>query len=195
MTVARALSDGWHWREWFAEFVGTALLLFLVVTTKYWVVRIGPTTSFTFRVAAVGAVAGLVVAGVALSPLGRRSGAHLNPAVTVGFWVQKVVGRADLAGYCLAQMFGGVAGVAARVWGAHVGDATIHWAVITPESSVSAASAAAIETAATFGQLVRCSVSRSSTRTGCELTSSDAVGPPDRSVALVCWIGFSSRTI
>jgi aquaporin Z len=155
MVTTYVPQSGWHWREWCAEFVGTALLLFLVVTAKYWVVRIGPATSFTFRVTVVGTVAGLVVIGVALSPLGRRSGAHLNPAVTIGFWVQRVVGRADVAGYCLAQVVGGVAGVAAaRLWGLHVSDANIHWASIAPERSVSVALAATIEAAATFVQLL-----------------------------------------
>jgi aquaporin Z len=103
--------NGWHWREWAAEFTGTALLLFAVVTAKDWIVRAGPPLSeIWIRVALVGVVAGLMVVAVAVSPLGRRSGAHLNPAVTLGLAAQRTVGLADLGGYPLAQAAGGIAG-------------------------------------------------------------------------------------
>ena len=154
--TAQAPTNGWHWKEWSAEVVGTALLLFAVVTAKYWAVRAGPPVSnFTFRVAIVGTVAGLAVVGIALSPLGHRSGAHLNPAVTIGLWIQKVTGRADLAGYCIAQTIGAIIGVAAaRVWGPRVADAAVDWAVIAPAKSLSPASAAAVEAGGVFVPLV-----------------------------------------
>jgi hypothetical protein len=134
VTSVRPATDGWHWKEWRAELAGTAVLLFAVVTAKYWAVRAGPPFSDpAIRVPIVGAVAALVVVGVAFSPLGRRSGAHLNPAVTIGMWLQKVTGSADLAGYVAAQIIGGIAGVAAaRTWGPQVADATVRWAVIAP---------------------------------------------------------------
>lgn len=156
MSSVRPATDGWHWKEWGAELAGTAVLLFAVVTAKYWAVRAGPPFSDpSIRVTIVGTVAGLVVVGVAFSPLGRRSGAHLNPAVTIGLWLQKVTGRADLAGYCAAQIIGGIAGVAAaRAWGPQVADATVHWAVIAPAARINEATAAAVEAGATFAQLV-----------------------------------------
>ena len=53
---------------------------------------------------------GLLFAGtgslVAMSPIGRRSGAHLNPAVTLAFWTQRKVHLHDLAGYVSAQVLG-----------------------------------------------------------------------------------------
>src|ERR1700742_660257 len=121
-------SNGWHWREWGAEFTGTALLLFAVVTAKDWIVRAGPPFSeIWIRVALVGAVAGLVVIAVAVSPLGRRSGAHLNPVVTLGLAVQGTVGAADLAAYPLAQAIGGLTGgPRGRGGGAAVGGAAGH---------------------------------------------------------------------
>ena len=92
---------------------------------------------------------------MAFSPLGRRSGAHLNPAVTIGLWLQKVTGRADLAGDRAAQIIGGIAGVAAaRTWGPQVAGATVHWAVIAPAARMNEAVAAAVEAGATFAQLV-----------------------------------------
>lgn len=100
MTRVARPENGWHWKEWLAELAGTAMLLFAVVTAKYWAVRAGsPVSDTPVAVAIIAAVAGLAVIAVAFSPLGRRSGAHLNPAVTVGLWLQKVTGSADLAGY------------------------------------------------------------------------------------------------
>src|SRR6201999_4106573 len=147
-------SNGWHWREWGAEFTGTALLLFAVVTAKDWIVRAGPPFSeIWIRVALVGPVAGLVVIAVALSPLGRRSGAHLNPAVTLGLAAQGTVGAADLAAYPLAQAPRGVTGVAlAAVWGPAVAGPAVHWAVIAPAAWLGQPAAAAIEAAATAAQ-------------------------------------------
>jgi aquaporin Z len=53
------------------------------------------------------------VALIAVSPLGRLSGAHLNPAVTLGFWALGHVSLRDLAGYVAAQLVGGLAGALA----------------------------------------------------------------------------------
>src|ERR1700761_3616690 len=71
-----------------------------------------PFSEIWIRVALVGAVAGLVVIAVAVSPLGRRSGAHLNPVVTLGLAAQGTGGAADLAAHPLAQATGGITGVA-----------------------------------------------------------------------------------
>ncbi len=155
MTPAVPPVDGWHLREWAAEFAGTAILLFAVVTAKYWAVRAGrPYSEFALRVMIVAVVAGLVVVAVAESPLGRRSGAHLNPAVTLGLWVQRVTGPADLAGYVVAQVAGGILGVAAaRLWGPAVAATEVQWAVIAPGGRISPWWGAAIEALATLAQL------------------------------------------
>ncbi|MEO6038827.1 MAG: aquaporin, partial [Saprospiraceae bacterium] len=43
------------------------------------------------------------------SGLGKRSGAHMNPAVTLTFLFLKKISRYDAAGYIIAQCLGGVA--------------------------------------------------------------------------------------
>jgi aquaporin Z len=48
---------------------------------------------------------------VALSPLGQRSGGHLNPAVTWTFWRKGKVRSADAILYTAAQCLGALAGV------------------------------------------------------------------------------------
>ncbi len=66
---------------------------------------------------------GLLFAGsgslVAISPLGRRSGAHLNPAVTLAFWTQRKVHPHDLVGYAVAQIAGATVAAAGLrlLWG------------------------------------------------------------------------------
>jgi aquaporin Z len=53
---------------------------------------------------------GSIGASIALSPLGRASGAHINPVVTLAFWlVGRLRGRVAL-GYVCAQLAGAVVG-------------------------------------------------------------------------------------
>jgi aquaporin Z len=47
---------------------------------------------------------------IALSPIGRESGAHINPVVTVGFWLMSKLRGKHAVGYVLAQLTGGVIG-------------------------------------------------------------------------------------
>jgi aquaporin Z len=58
---------------------------------------------------------GLAMGGTAValiySPLGQRSGAHMNPAVTLAFWRLGRIEAADALFYVLAQFIGGIAGV------------------------------------------------------------------------------------
>jgi MIP family channel proteins len=51
---------------------------------------------------------GLVTAGM-MSALGHVSGAHLNPAITIGFWVTKRLGTLPALCYCIAQLAGATA--------------------------------------------------------------------------------------
>lgn len=113
---------GVHVRIWAAEAAGTALLVLALVLAAALVLgessRVaqalpGPGARFL----ALGVIVGSCVALIAVSPLGRLSGAHLNPAVTLGFFVLGRVSPHDLAGYLAAQLGGGLAGalVAAAV--------------------------------------------------------------------------------
>jgi glycerol uptake facilitator protein len=51
---------------------------------------------------------GLVTAGM-VSGLGHVSGAHLNPAITIGSWVTKRLGTLPALFYCVAQLAGAAA--------------------------------------------------------------------------------------
>lgn len=63
------------------------------------------------RRALVGIAMGITAMALIYSPWGRRSGAHMNPAVTLAFLRLKHVARRDAAFYILAQFAGGTLGV------------------------------------------------------------------------------------
>jgi aquaporin Z len=54
---------------------------------------------------------GLTVVAIAYS-FGHISGAHLNPAVTIGSWVAGRIEAKDVPGYIISQILGGIAGAA-----------------------------------------------------------------------------------
>jgi aquaporin Z len=61
----------------------------------------------------MGAAMGLTAAAIIYSPLGARSGAHMNPSVTLAFVRLGKVARADAGFYILAQFAGGLVGMLA----------------------------------------------------------------------------------
>lgn len=65
------------------------------------------------RRALMGAAMGLTAAAIIYSPLGARSGAHMNPSVTLAFVRLGKVARADAGFYILFQFAGGLAGMLA----------------------------------------------------------------------------------
>lgn len=132
-----APAKGWHPVEWSCELVGTAVLVFLGLSAV--VLDFGthsPIASVVTSASARRLLTGVLFASsgalVTVSPLGRRSGAHLNPAVTLAFWLQGHVHRHDLAGYLVSQCAGAVAGAAALrlVWSGRA--ASVHYGRTTP---------------------------------------------------------------
>src|SRR5262245_29284247 len=81
---------------------------------------------------------GLAMGGTALaivySRWGQRSGAHLNPAVTLTFWRLGKVPGWDALFYVMAQFAGGIAGVgiAVTVLGAAVAHPAVRYAATVP---------------------------------------------------------------
>jgi aquaporin Z len=116
--------SGWHWRIWFAEGAGTALLVLGALSAICLDFGSGSPVADVFpseslRRLMTGLLVGSTVGLVAISPLGRLSGAHLNPAVTLSFRVLGRISGHDAAGYLLAQLLGAVAGAVALrlLWG------------------------------------------------------------------------------
>ncbi|MGE3109365.1 MAG: MIP/aquaporin family protein [Phycisphaerales bacterium] len=59
----------------------------------------------------IGLVMGLTAVALIYSPPGQRSGAHMNPAVTLSFLYLGKIDWGDAAGYITAQVVGGIVGV------------------------------------------------------------------------------------
>jgi aquaporin Z len=71
------------------------------------------------RRALTGFLFGSVGALIALSPVGKVSGAHINPAVTLTFWLERRMSGGLALGYVAAQLVGAVLGaLPLRLWGA-----------------------------------------------------------------------------
>lgn len=113
-----------HWPEYGAELVGTAVLLFGGLSAV--VFDLGADSPLAHVLPDVSMrrlITGLLFAGsgalVAISPLGRLSGAHINPSVSLAFWLQGKMHRLDLAGYILGQFLGAIIGTALVIalWG------------------------------------------------------------------------------
>ncbi|HVN31147.1 MAG TPA: aquaporin [Thermoanaerobaculaceae bacterium] len=118
--------DEWRfpWRLFYAEFVCTAMLLLAGLSLVIFMFGKGSPVIWLilnegWRRRITGFIFGLFGALIALSPLGKESGAHMNPVVTLGF---HLVGKLDVktAGvYVLGQLTGATFGVLPLLaWGA-----------------------------------------------------------------------------
>lgn len=82
----------------------------------------------------VGIAMGLTAIGIIYSPWGKRSGAHLNPAVTVTFFRLGKIQGLDALFYVVAQFVGGLIGllVAALTIGMAIEHPTVNYVVTVP---------------------------------------------------------------
>jgi glycerol uptake facilitator-like aquaporin len=126
------------------ELILTFVLLFGVTTIVRWV--IGPSLvshaipDIHAELWIVGTAVALLLAGLILSPPGRISGAHTNPAISLAMWRFGVFPGRAVIPYSVAQLLGSVLGViAARgVWGSIVSDPPVAFAVLQPATGWSA---------------------------------------------------------
>ncbi len=203
--LASPPEEGWHPLEWAAELLGTFALVLgglsavcLDFGSGSPIPRLIPSASLRLL------LTGLLFAGtgslVAISPLGRRSGAHLNPCVTLAFWVSGHVSRSDLLGYITAQLAGALLGALALAlaWGRVA--ASLKDGLTQPQPGVGTPQAIAIEalmtavlvltlfTFTSFRRLVRLTplglwvviallVWRGAPYTGCSLNPARSLGP------------------
>ena len=113
-----------HWIEYGAEFLGTAILVFGGLSAVTFDFAPGlPMMHWLPNASVRRLLTGLFFAGtgslVAISPLGKLSGAHLNPVVSLAFWLQGKMHPWDVLGYIVSQLLGGIVGVLLliAVWG------------------------------------------------------------------------------
>ena len=88
----------------------------------------------TLRRVLIGIAMGMTAIGIIYSPLGQRSGAHFNPAVTLTFFRLGKVEFWDAAFYGAAQFIGGLLGVvlSALVLGELVAHPSVRYAATVP---------------------------------------------------------------
>jgi len=111
------------WRIFLSELIGTALLVFAGLSVVIFMWGSGSPVALVLpheglRRLINGFLFGAIGALIALSPVGRVSGAHINPVVTMGFWLmRKLDPRVSLV-YVFGQLAGACAGaLPLLVWG------------------------------------------------------------------------------
>src|SRR5262249_34410908 len=105
-----------HWSEYICE--ATELGLFMISAGLFTILLHHPGSpvldfipnEFTRRMLTGIAMGGTAIALI-FSPLGKRSGAHFNPAITLAFWRLGKVKNWDAVFYIIAQFIGAIAGV------------------------------------------------------------------------------------
>ena len=117
--VAEALRA--HWPEYLME--AGCLGMFMVLACGIGVLLGHPATPVHRAISSplvrrtLGGIAmGLTAVGIICSPWGQRSGAHMNPAITLTFLSLGKVAPWDAFFYVLAQFAGGISGVILSSW-------------------------------------------------------------------------------
>ncbi|MGR9086497.1 MAG: aquaporin [Gammaproteobacteria bacterium] len=149
MTTRKAATV--HWPEYLIEAGALALFLFSACLFVAWIEHpdsfIRPmVTDPLLRRGLIGLSMGLTAIAIVYSPWGKRSGAHLNPALTLTFYLIGKIRFKDAAFYVLFQFAGGIGGVwlARRMLGdGLVGAPEVNYAVTRPGSYGTAAAFAA----------------------------------------------------
>jgi len=90
--------------RWISEFIGTFTLVLLGTGA----IVIGDVFPGTIPHVAVAAAFGLAVMTM-IYAIGDISGAHINPAVTIAFWIARRLSGRDVFGYIASQLLGAIA--------------------------------------------------------------------------------------
>jgi glycerol uptake facilitator-like aquaporin len=120
------------------ELILTSVLLFGVVSIVRWVIGPSPISRAIPGIHAelwiVGAAVAFLLTGLILSPPGRASGGHMNPAISLAMWRFGVFPGAGVIPYSIAQLLGSVLGAVAarRVWGDVVAQPAVVYGALQP---------------------------------------------------------------
>lgn len=144
-----------NWSEYLSEFFGTAIMMMIGIGAVVFMWSEGSMMtelipSEPWRRLATGILFAGGGTAVVLSPLGQRSGGHLNPAMTFAFWLRGKITHTDAAMYALAQTLGAVLGVLVVGALASEAAATVNLGMTTPGAGYSATIALAAELIITF---------------------------------------------
>jgi aquaporin Z len=128
-----------HWPEYLMEAAGLGLFMIsAAVATSLIEYPHSPLYALlpdpVVRRVLIGIAMGLTAIGIIYSPWGKRSGAHLNPAVTVTFFRLGKIQGLDACFYVLAQFVGGLIGLyaAAIAIGMAIEHPSVNYVVTVP---------------------------------------------------------------
>ena len=153
----RTLSQ--HWPEYLIESV--CLGLFMISAAGFAALLQHPASPLSAWHASplvqripMGVAMGLTATALIYSPFGRRSGAHMNPALTLTFLRLGKVAPADALGYVAGQFVGGIAGIVAADWvfGGLPSHPSVNYVATVPGAD-GAAVAFVAEAAISFGMM------------------------------------------
>jgi aquaporin Z len=137
--IPAAVASEQHWPEYWME--AAELACFMISACVFTVLLQHPASPIraavpddTLRRVLTGIAMGATAISIFHSPWGKRSGAHLNPSVTLAFFSLGKITARDALFYILAQFAGGTAGVgvARLLMGATLGDPAVNYAATTP---------------------------------------------------------------
>lgn len=121
-----------HWPEYLCE--GLELCLFMISAGLFTILLEYPASPVRNAIAdpflrrmLIGLAMGGTAIAIIFSPLGKRSGAHFNPAVTLTFWRLGKVKGWDAFFYVIAQFIGAILGLMIVAW--FVREALAHRAI------------------------------------------------------------------
>ena len=128
-----------HWPEYLME--ASELCLFMISACAFTVLLYHPASTVTqgiqnevIRRMLMGVAMGSTAVALVFSPLGKRSGAHFNPSVTLTFFRLGKIRAWDAVFYILFQFAGGIVGViiASLVLGTLVSHKAVNYATTVP---------------------------------------------------------------
>lgn len=131
-----------HWPEYLME--AAELGLFMISACAFTVLLYHPSSPVltvisteVLRRVLMSIAMGSTAIAIIFSPLGKRSGAHFNPSVTLAFFRLRKIGAWDAAFYTLFQFIGGVTGVliALLTLGQLVAHQSVNYAATLPGPS------------------------------------------------------------
>lgn len=94
-------------RNYLSELLGTLGLVAAIIGAGFMTQKLQADSTTGLLMIAFSAGSALVVLIYLFGPF---SGAHLNPAVTLAFWLRKKISSAEAAGYVVAQVIGAALG-------------------------------------------------------------------------------------
>jgi aquaporin Z len=136
-TFVKAFERNWHLYSF--EAVELAIFMFsacafaiFLFDPSYPEVRMFPAAAV--RRLFMGIAMGLTAILIIHSPMGKRSGAHFNPAITLTYFRLRKIAGWDATFYVLFQFIGGILGVAigAMCFGKTLADPSVEYAITVP---------------------------------------------------------------